>query len=100
MPDDTRSSRYEPTEAASTAICISSQSASITLYFFFRLLWRCVIYLDARRWFQRSQRLITANHDLVARLQSLGNFDVRHTTDASLNGAKHRFLTVYHEHAL
>src|ERR1700676_1734106 len=100
MPDDTRSSRYEPTEAASTAICISSHSASLTLSFFFRLLGRCVIYLDARRWLQRAQRFIAANHDLIARLQSLGNFDVGHTADASLNGAKNRFLTVDHEHAL
>src|ERR1700730_3871734 len=97
-PDDTRSSRYESTEAASTAICISSLSASLTL--FFRLLGRCVIYLDARCWLQRAQRLIAANHDLVARLQSLGNFDVGHTADARLDRAKYRFLTVDHEHTL
>src|SRR6202051_1100256 len=99
-PDDTRSSRYESTEAASTAICISSHCASLTLTFFFRLLGNCVIYLDARRRFQRAQRFIASNHNLVAWLQSLGNFNVRHTADASFDGAKNRFLTVHHEHAL
>src|ERR1700722_1276460 len=99
-PDDTRSSRYESTEAASTAICISSRCASLTLTFFFRLLGRCVVHLDARRWFQRAQRFVAANHDLVAWLQSLGDFNVRHTADASLDRPKSRFLTVYHEHPL
>src|SRR6202035_1631470 len=100
MPDDTRSSRYEPTEAASTAICISSHCASLTLTFFFRLLGNCVIYLDARGWFQRAKRFIAATHDLIACLQPLGNFNVRHTAYASFDGAKNRFLTVDHEYAL
>src|ERR1700686_1741633 len=99
-PDDTRSSRYESTEAASTAICISSHCASLTLTFFFRLLGNCVIHLDARRWFQRAQRFIAANHNLVTRLQSLGNFDVGHTADAGFDGAKNRFLSVDDEHTL
>src|ERR1700676_1232898 len=99
-PDDTRSWRNESTEAASTAICISSHCASLTLTFFFRLLGNCVIYLDARCWFQRAQRFIAANHDLIAWLQPLGDFNVRHTADASFDGPKNRFLTVHYKHAL
>src|ERR1700686_2681083 len=99
-PDETKSSRYEPTEADSTAMCISSHCVSLILSFFFRLLGRRVIYLDAGGWFECAQGFIAANYNLVAGLQSLGNFDVGHTADARLDGAKNRFLAVDYEHAL
>src|SRR5690242_15175060 len=98
-PELTRSSRYESAVCVSTAMQSPSFFRSSALLIIL-LLRRAVVHLDLRLRLQRAQRLVAADDDLIAGLQTLGNFDVGDARNSGVHGAEQGLLAIHDENAL
>src|SRR6266481_2649167 len=99
-PELTRSSRYESAAGVSTGIRISLV-LGCALALLIVLFLRCaVVHLDLGLGFQGAQCLVAADHNFVAGLQALGNFDVRDASDSRLHRPEYGLLRVDHEYTL
>src|SRR6266568_2446754 len=99
-PELTRSSRYESAVDVSTGIRISLVLRRASALLIVLLLRRAVVHLYRRFRLQGAQRLVAPDDNLVSRLQTLCNLDVRDTGDAGFNRPEHRLFAVHHDHTL
>src|SRR5271154_3010019 len=104
-PELTRSSRYESVDGVSTGITLSrafltwppSERLALLIV---GLLRSGVIHLDSGLRFQRTQRLVAAHDNFVARLQTLSDFNIRYAGNPSIHRLEYRLLAVDHKYAL
>src|SRR5882724_5329353 len=98
-PELTRSSRYESVAGVSTGIRISLVLGCASALLIVLLLRGAVVHLDLGLGFQGAQCLVAADHDFIAGLQALGNFNVRDAGDSRLHRPEYGLLRVDDEYA-
>src|SRR5258708_647419 len=99
-PLDTRSSRYDSVSIVSTAILYFSSTLTKSALLIVDFLGCGIIDFDWSFRLQGAQSFVTAHHDLIARLQTIGDLNVRDSADAGFHGLEKRFFPVNHEDSL